>query len=58
MAPAITPKFYWSEAERLLTMASKTIDREARVKLVQLALLYEQMAADLQMSKEQQALAT
>jgi len=42
------PEFYWSEAERLLRMASATVDRRARVKLLELALLYRQMATDLE----------
>lgn len=47
MTDRIAPEFYWSEAERLLQLASATIDRPTRIRLLEMAAHYREVAADL-----------
>ena len=46
MSDRIAPEFYWSEAERLLQLASATSDRPTRIRLLEIAAHYREVAAD------------
>lgn len=47
MVSRITPEFCWSEAERLVRLAVVSIDRSSRDQLLEIAVHYRQMAAQL-----------
>lgn len=47
MTDRVTPEFYGSEAERLLQLACATTDRPARIRLLEMAARYREIAAEL-----------